>query len=144
MSQCRNMASHSQQGEDRAIPRALTSGTRRQGHLEAEGRLRNRLLGLLPPRRTRKAPCPELQPETDIPGQPGWGLFHGGEETVFQKDLSVLHLMSSWNIKLDTKHLCDQIPLVSPAGILKLTSESGRRRLLTRLYSGPILQETAS
>ena len=72
-----------------------------------------------------------------------WGLWCGAEETFFQKDLFILHLMSSWNIKLEAKHLWNQIPLINTAAILKPTSRSERGKFLTRLYSVPVLLDTA-
>ena len=91
-----------------------------------------------------RCPVQILSWKDEHPRTAKWGLWCGAEETFFQKDLFILHLMSSWNIKLEAKHLWNQIPLINTAAILKPTSRSERGKFLTWLYSVPALLDTAS
>ena len=91
-----------------------------------------------------RCPAQILSLKDGHPRTAKWGLWCGAEETFFQKDLFILHLMSSWNIKLEAKHLWNQIPLINTAAILKPTSRSERGKFLTWLHSVPGLLDTAS
>lgn len=89
--------------------------------------MQQRLRALLAPGQTGKVPCQERESKLHVQGRPGWGLWHGGVETFFQKDLFILQLKSSWTSKRRTKHLWPQIPRLSTAARGKPTWGSERR-----------------
>jgi hypothetical protein len=118
-------------GADRATLGGLTSlGVRGHGYLKPWESWETDRLPLLP----GAGKCP-AENRIAIFRTVKLGFVTRWWKTFLEKDLFVFHIMSMWNIKLETEHLWDPVPVLSAATILKLTSGSEGRGSHPVLFS---------